>query len=145
MARFPRKIFQIGLPLACIAALVLVPAFADSESDDDTAQGWTPSQASAWTRIQMDYAAAVKQYGENSPEATDAQVRMNTFARKLGIKAPTEAPQQAATEPPVDYEAKEQAELDAQAKNSPPLNAPAPEHTDPASNPPVADSPPAKQ
>ena len=53
---------------------------------DDNAQGWTPAMNAHWTEVQMDYARALHQYGAGSPEATQAEVVMNTLARDLGIK-----------------------------------------------------------
>jgi hypothetical protein len=68
-------------------------ALAIEDETSDPAHGWTPKQATAWTAAQIKYSQAIKEFGVNSPEATDAQVRMNTMARDLGIKAPPEPPE----------------------------------------------------
>jgi len=49
----------------------------------DIPDGWTPAQASDWMGAQVQYADAVKHYGENSPEATRARSRMTMMARAL--------------------------------------------------------------
>ena len=65
----------------------------------ETESGWSPAHATAWMAAQMEYSKAVRQYGEGSPEATQAQVMMNTLARKLKIQPPKETPGVAALEP----------------------------------------------
>lgn len=97
------------------------------EAADDVSQGWSPAQANRWMDMQMSYAHAVQQYGATSPEATQAQVEMNTFARRMGITPSQEVPE---TTP---IKRKEQpAEPDeepaAPVSDGPALNSPAPEN-----------------
>ena len=84
------------------AILIATPISVHADDADTSGQsaGWTPKQANEWVVTQMKYAQAVKQFGKNSPEATQAQVEMNTMARDLGIKAPTDVPEEASMEPP---------------------------------------------
>jgi hypothetical protein len=97
------------VPVILIAALMSLGVYASyaADEDTDTSQGWTPAQASAWTAAQMRYSQAIKEFGVNSPEATDAQVRMNTLARDLGIKAHAEPPEIAPIPPDEVVEAME--------------------------------------
>jgi hypothetical protein len=59
-------------------------------------EGWSPADQGRWMDAQMNYAKAVRQYGKESPEATGAQVLMNTLARELGVEPPTAVPATAA-------------------------------------------------
>ncbi len=98
-----------------------------AEVSDDTDLGWSPALASRWTEAQMNYAQAVKKYGEASPEATQAQVEMNTLARKLGIKPTNEVPQSAPLKKPIEVAVESESE-EKQVTTGPALNSPAPEN-----------------
>ncbi len=91
-----RKAFHIAA-LALLGTVFFSVGVSASELTEDTAQGWTPAIANRWMEAQLAYSMAVRQYGANSPEATQAQVSMNTLARDLGIKASQEVPQTAPT------------------------------------------------
>jgi len=123
---------------AFLAALLVfsisTPAWAESSGESSQSAGWTPGQANEWTVAQMKYAQAVKQYGKDSPEATQAQVMMNTMARDLGITPTADVPEEASmdisTAPDTDDE---KPAIDQQASQDQP-GSPSidPDHSQPA-------------
>jgi hypothetical protein len=112
--------------LLLLTSAVIVFAEPDAVSEDNASEGLGPKQMNHWMEAQLDYSHAVQKYGKASPEATQAQVAMNTLARELGITPTGEVPQFAPMEPAPPPAP------EPEAKSSPPLNAPAPTEPEPA-------------
>jgi hypothetical protein len=89
----------IRVAIACLA-LAGTATFAATEPEDlSQSGGWSAKDANAWTMAQVNWSHARSMYGAESPEATQAQVELNTLARRLGIKPPEVPPQIAVAAP----------------------------------------------